>query len=235
MPVSLFSDSRGPSARLYAEGFSVTEEEAESDLTALLAAGAIPLTLSEGGSVLSQGLGIRIEADEGPLLYLYALTTDRAARGRGLLRTLLRECAAMALRRGIKALCLLPADESLRAAYRRMGFTEELPAGGAPLVADKADLSLLLPLAAIPDNDRDALYEALGGHMTRAMFDYTLSTLSPAVIPARCAGAPALVLADDPRYALAAACPATRVGHHTLLAMPLAGVIPTRIPEPLPR
>ena len=109
--------------------------------------------------MLSQGVGIKIDTDRGALLYLYALTTDHAARGQGLLRTLLKEIAVMAEKRGFIGLCLLPADDALRCAYRRMGFTTECPAGGAPLITVFADLALHLEEEAQPleSTDADAL------------------------------------------------------------------------------
>ncbi|MBO7762447.1 MAG: hypothetical protein J6T24_06585 [Clostridia bacterium] len=236
MPVS-FSVRLAPSAHLYAEGFSLSIAEAEADLAALLTSGAIPLTLSCGDRVLSQGLGIEIDTDCGALLYLYALTTDRAARGQGLLRTLLEEIRTTAAEMGFSALCLLPASDALDKAYRRMGFTVEIPAGGGPTVTAPTDLALYLDEGARPirEDEGEALYEALGQHMTKGMFDYTLSTLAPAVIPMRTEGGYALVHAHDPHYALATLCPAKRVGKSTLLAMPLGGRMPVSIPEPLPR
>ena len=235
--LSFSAESPALSARLYAEGFSLSQEDAEKDLAALLSAGAIPLTLSACGTVRSQGVGIKIDTDRGAMLYLYALTTDQAARGQGLLRTLLRETAALAKKQGYIGLCLLPADDALRSAYRRMGFTEERPAGGAPLITAATDLALYLDKAAEPltETDGEALYAALGQHMTRAMLDYTLSTLAPAVLPMKAMGGYALALACAPHHALAASSPAKRIESHTLLAMPLGNELPSSIPEPLPR
>lgn len=237
MPVSFSTDPARLSAALYADGFSLSAAEAAADLTALLQAGALPLTVSLGGRVLSQGLGIGIDTDCGAMLYLYALTTDRTARGQGLLRTLLKESAAEAALRGFIGLCLLPADAALREAYRRMGFTLELPAGGASSIAAPCDLALCLKKEAKPleEEQREGFYEALGRHMTRGMLDYTLSTLAPAVIPMRAENGYALALAKNPHYALAATAPASSNGTHTLLAMPLGERMPPSIPEPLPR
>lgn len=237
MSLSFSADRGALSARLYAEGFSLPLTEAEGDLARLVSAGAIPLSLSDEGSVLSQGVGIPIGTDHGDVLYLYALTTDRAARGQGLLRTLLKESACLARARGLSALCLIPADTALADAYRRMGFTEERPAGGAPSVKAPEDLALWLDAPALPlkNGEQDALYEALGRHMSRAMFDFTLETLFPAVIPMRTESGYALALANDPRYALAASCDAHRHGAHSLLFAPLDTHLPNGICEPLPR
>ena len=237
MLLSFSAERPALSARLYAEGFSLPLDEAKADLGALLRGGAIPLTLSAEGCVLSQGIGIPINTGNGTVLYLYALTTDRAARGQGLLRTLLRECAGMALDGGFAALCLLPASDALADAYRRMGFTEALPAGGAPHIEAKEDLALRLNTAARPiaPKERHDFYKAIGHTMPEALFDFTLSTLAPAVLPMKTDAGYALALASDPRYALAASSRATRVADHTLLAAPLGGRLPIGIYEPLPR
>ena len=237
MHVSFSADAPVLSARLYAEGFSLPISEAEADLDALIKGGAIPLTLSGDGRVLSQGIGIPIDTGDGTVLYLYALTTDRAARGQGLLRTLLRECADAARAMGFSALCLLPASDALADAYRRMGFTEVLPAGGAPHIEAAADLSLRLDTAWAPITPemRHDLYKAIGQTMPEALFDFTLSTLAPAVLPVKTDEGYALALASDPHYLLAASFRAARVANHTLLAAPLGDRLPIGIYEPLPR
>lgn len=237
MSLIFSAESRMLSPRLYAEGFSLPLDEAKNDLRRLSHAGALPLSLSCEGSVLSQGFGIPINTENGAVLYLYALTTAPAARGQGLLRTLLRESAVMARAKGFSALCLIPADATLAHAYRRMGFTEELFAGGAPHIETPADLAIRLDLAACPigAEEHEALYGALGQHMTREMFDFTLSTLAPAVLPMKAEEGYALALADDPRYALAASFPTHRARPHTLLTAPLCGRLPDGIFEPLPR
>ena len=237
MHISFAADSPTLSARLYAEGFSLPCAEAENDLDTLMRGGAIPLTLSDRGRVLSQGIGIPINTGDGTMLYLYALTTDRSARGQGHLRTLLRECTKAARAMGFSALCLLPASDTLADAYRRMGFTEELPAGGAPHIEAKKDLALRLdtPASPIAPEDRPNFCKAIGHAMPEPLFDFTLSTLAPTVLPMITDEGYVLALASDPRYALAASFRAVRVANHTLLAAPLGGRLPIGIYEPLPR
>lgn len=237
MSLTFSAESATLSARLYAEGFSLPIEEAEEDLRSLCRAGAIPLSLSDSTTVLSQGFGIPMEIKDEKILYLYALTTDRATRGQGLLRTLLRESADMAKRRGFSALCLLPATTALADAYQRMGFSESLPAGGAPHIEAPADLALRIDtsLHPITPDEHDALYRAIGAHMTREMFDFSLSTLAPSLIPMRAAEGYALVLASDPHHAIAASFTAPRKEEHTILTAPLGKRLPSGILEPLPR
>ena len=235
--LSYTTSPRALSARLYAEGFGLSPDEATADLSALCRAGAIPLAITRGEETLSQGLGIPIDTDRGQMLYLYALTTDRASRGQGLLRTLLKETADMAKDAGFTALFLLPASASLYDSYRRMGFTEELASGGAAEIASFSDLSYRTntKMRPITEADTDALYASLGKRISRPMFDYTLATLAPTVLPMRTEeGGYALALASDPRYVLAASFPTSRIGTHTFLCAPLRGPTESLV-EPLPR
>ncbi len=233
--------TEGPlSPRLYAEGFGGSEGEAEAALSALSRAGAVPLRLSCGEAPLSQGAAIPLSVDGCRILYLYALSTAVAARGQGHLRTLIKETARWAAAEGVTALCLLPADEGLSAAYRRMGFTLALPAGANALSAGGEEFSLYAeaPLTPMPTEDRAFLYSALGGAMSRAAFDFTLDTLADSCFTARWEKEAAILSRKDPRRALAVTeglsptyrvCPAAH-----LLVMPLVGNVPP-IPEPLPR
>ncbi len=236
--------SFGPNApystSLSAEAFGMPLAEAEADFAALLAAGAQPFSIHEAGAVLSEGIGIPFSVEGRWLLYLYALATERAARGRGLLRTLLKEVAEGAAGAGYSALTLLPATVALAGAYGRMGFTERYFAGGAPVIRTGEDLFLKiqgdLP---VEEADRGVLYRALGRHLSPALFDFTLSTLGGAILPARMGDAGyALLLRDDPTRALSAsedvACEVDREGAAFLLC-PLRGRPPRRLPEPMPR
>ena len=229
------------SALLYAEAFGLGVAEAESDLSVLFRGGALPLSLSAEGKVLSEGIGIPLwEGGATPVLYLYALATDPPSRGQGLLRTLIRESALWAGAQGYAALCLLPADAGLSSAYRRMGFTEERPAGGAAVLAEAEDLSLFLdgtvpPIPCPPDE----VYASLGSALSQSLFFYALSSLGDGVGAFRIGAEHAILFKKDPRYALAVsaglASLAGRRAPHCYLLMPLAGPLPQAIPEPLPR
>lgn len=233
------------SPELHAEAFGGTVGEAVSDLSALLSGGAIPLTLSREGEVLSQGIGIPLWADTAlPVLYLYALTTAPSARGQGLMRTLLREVAEPFRRSAYTALCLLPADDALAAAYRRMGFSHHRPAGGAAVLRSADDFSFCFP--ALPDFEPCSFEEArvpLGMTLSRELFAYTAASLGEGVTAAR-TRMPygyeyALLFRDDPHYALAVtdglSARVTRQGTHELLLTPLGTTLPGSVPEPLPR
>ena len=234
-----FTDGGALSPLLYAEAFGTTREEAEDDIAALLAGGALPLTLTEGGVTLSQWIALPIFAEGIPLLYLYALATLPASRGQGCLRTLLEKTAKMARGEGYHALLLLPATPSLAEAYARMGFTEARPAGGAPVIEKGADLALLRAKEApIAPMSQEEAVRAFAGGLSAPLLDYTLKTLAPAVLPYRAGDAAYLLLADAPRYALAArGGDTTRQGEGLtpLLLRPLGGALPREIPEPLPR
>ncbi len=202
MTLRLFGE---PSPRLYAEAFGTTVTEASETLSALLSAGAIPLLLFEGNSLVSQGIGIPLTVDGGRILYLYALTTDAAARNRGFLRTLLKETANAFAARGYRALCLLPADTALASAYRRMGFTLSFPAGALALPAESEDFSLYTeaPPAFRPTDDLDLLHASLGQAMSLPLFALTLESLADVVYPARFGEETALISRRHPGCALA--------------------------------
>jgi predicted N-acetyltransferase YhbS len=237
-----FGEGAPFSVSLYAEAFDVPLAEAESDLAALLSmSGVFPVSLREGGRVLTQGIAIPLWADGTvPVLYLYALATEPASRGQGLLRTLIREIAVRAKESSYSALCLLPADEALAAAYRRMGFTEERPAGGGPVLGRADTLSWIL--TAPPDFSPcppDALRIPFGNALPREIFAYAFSSLGERVMACRIGGEYAILHKEDPRYALALTeglrATARPCDHHRYLLMPLGGALPRSIPEPLPR
>ena len=233
------------SAALYAEAFGGSADEAAHDLEELRRGEAVPFSLTEGERVLSQGIGIPLwsETADGkacPLLYLYALVTEPASRGQGLLRTLLREVKEQARRSAYAALCLLPADAALAAAYERLGFTEHLPAGGGAALSEAADFSLRFrSVPAYRPCPADELRIPLGMALYRPLFSYAVASLGDRVIPCRVGKGHALLFKDDPRYALAVTQDlmpnAERVGSHEYLLAPLRSHRPAFIPEPLPR
>lgn len=237
-----FGENAPFSLSLYAEAFGIERAEAEADLSSLLSrGGAFPFSLSEDGCAVSQGIFIPLWADGIiPVAYLYALATAPASRGQGLLRTLIRETAGEARRSAYAALCLLPADEALADAYRRMGFTEERPAGGAPTIVSEADLSLCFdaPPPFVPCTPEE-LRIPLGNALPRGILSYALSSLGERMMPCRIGEEYAILYQNDPRYALTVTeglLPSVRrVSDHRSLLMPLAGALPKAIPEPLPR
>lgn len=236
-----FSSERGEllSPALYAEAFSVPTEEAARDLATLLAAGALPLTLSEGDEVLSQGFALPMLSEGCPLLYLYALLTAPKARGRGCLRTLIKGAEELGRALGASGLCLLPATEALADAYRRMGFYLAYPIG-APAAVTVAD-ELALRTEHAPRVSEPMTAEAFRAAMPRALppalFDFALSTVSALVQPMMLDGVPALACPDDPTCLLAMGEGGAlrRVSDPVLLLKPLGGRLPCLIPEPIPR
>ncbi len=236
--------SFGPSApfsvELFSDAFGMSYGEAEADFRTLLEAGAQPFSIRDEGTVLSQGIGIPFSVEGRWLLYLYALATARAARGRGLLRTLLGEVAESAAGAGYSALTLLPASEALSEAYGRMGFKERYFAGGAPVIKTGDDLFLRIggnfPMEKA---EGSALYRALGRHLSPALFDFTLSTLGEHVAAFHLGEEGyALLSPEDSTCALAVSegmSARERDGGAAFLLLPLRGRPPRRLPEPMPR
>lgn len=56
--------------------------------------------------------------------YIYAVVTHPAHRGRGLCRALLQDVHAHLRSRGYAAVLLVPAEETLRQMYRKLGYTD---------------------------------------------------------------------------------------------------------------
>lgn len=56
--------------------------------------------------------------------YIYAVATAKAARGRGLCRTLMDDTAALLATRGYQGILLVPQDEGLRVMYGKMGYQD---------------------------------------------------------------------------------------------------------------
>ena len=234
-----FGEGARLSPSLYAVAFDETEQAAKETISSLLAAGALPFSLTDEEQVLCQGLGIPLSTAGGRVLYLYALATAPASRGQGLLRTLLRETEARARAEGYLSLCLLPADAALADAYRRMGFSEELPAGASATPSHPGELSLRaeISLPAAEPIPTEECRAALGDALSPELFALTLSTM-PSLAAVRIGAGVALTLRDDPRSALAVTPDLMqtyrRTSDHRLLVLPLSDRIPP-IPEPLPR
>ncbi len=58
------------------------------------------------------------------IAYIYAVVTDPAQRGRGLCRRLMEDVHSLLKNRGYASAMLVPADESLRKMYRKMGYED---------------------------------------------------------------------------------------------------------------
>lgn len=216
----------------------MTPDETEADFATLLAGGALPLTLSEGDTLLSQGFALPMTVDGCPLWYLYALVTAPKARGRGCLRTLLEGCAATARAHRVHGLCLLPADAGLAEAYRRMGFWIAYPIGAPAVVTDEgyALRTEVTPTRCEPISGGE-LMRALPAALPKPLFDFSLTTLLGIAQPMCLDGIPALADPRDPSRLLAIGegGNARRVSAPELLLKPLGGRLPELIPEPIPR
>lgn len=229
------------SVALYAEAFGCSAAEAKADIDALVSADAVPFSLSESGTVLTQGIGIPLWADGViPVYYLYALATAPAARRQGFLRTLLEEVAKRAKESAYAALCLLPANDALAAAYERMGFTEHRPAGGSATPSAPSELALRfreMPVYTICHEEE--LRIPLGMALSSPLFSYAVSSLGEGLLPCRIGNGFAILLRDDPHCALAVSpslsSAVQRVGKQDFLLYPLGRPLPHTIPEPLPR
>ena len=85
-------------------------------------------THSEEGQVVAMAHIVPLTTDLGRTAYLYAVAVDEPFRGRGLARKVITD-ALTKVREGwggeFDAVCVIPADESLRALYAKFGFADE--------------------------------------------------------------------------------------------------------------
>lgn len=85
-------------------------------------------THSEEGRVVAMAHIVPLTTELGRTAYLYAVAVDEPFRGRGLARKVISEALAK-VREGwggeFDAVCVIPADEGLRALYAKFGFADE--------------------------------------------------------------------------------------------------------------
>lgn len=80
------------------------------------------LYLQEQGSIRAALCWFDLEISGKPWVYVYAVVTDPAFRGRGLCRRLFSEGEALWQSRGYVGVLLVPAQEELRHMYRKLGY-----------------------------------------------------------------------------------------------------------------
>lgn len=74
--------------------------------------------------------------------YVYAVATAKAARGRGLCRTLMDDTAALLAAEGYHGILLVPQDEGLRGMYGKMGYQNATTLSESVCAAGKSPLSV---------------------------------------------------------------------------------------------
>ncbi|MBR5455280.1 MAG: GNAT family N-acetyltransferase, partial [Rikenellaceae bacterium] len=85
-------------------------------------------THSEEGQVVAMAHIVPLTTELGRTAYLYAVAVDEFYRGRGLARKVISDALAK-VREGwggeFDAVCVIPADESLRVLYAKFGFADK--------------------------------------------------------------------------------------------------------------
>ena len=113
-------------APLFARCFDLPEEEAR-EIIATFAPDATALIFETGEGISAECFLIPLMLGGHYGLYVYGVCVSPERRGRGYMRRMLKSASDYAKEIGCDFLLLIPANEELRATYRRMGFTEELP------------------------------------------------------------------------------------------------------------
>lgn len=127
---------------LWKEAFSDTEEFLDLFFREAFAP-ARALAVKEGENVLAALYWFDCLWEENACVYLYAVTTQKEHRGKGICRALMEKLHKEMDVAG-KSTVLVPADEGLRGFYARMGYRnfggmDEIPccAAGTPVTAEK--------------------------------------------------------------------------------------------------
>lgn len=80
--------------------------------------------ITEEGSITASLCWFDVECAGRKMAYLYAVLTDPDHRGKGLCRRLMEDTHEHLTRQGYSASLLVPAEESLRGMYRKMGYED---------------------------------------------------------------------------------------------------------------
>lgn len=153
-----------------------TEAEVKA-LLALLAPDGKLLYAEADGKIISMGLlfPCLLSGERG--YYLYALCTSPAYRRRGYLRALIARARELGEADGAAFMLLIPADDTLAEAYRRLGFRVPVP-----LTADAGGKQFYLPMTTedrFPfDGDFDRLYALSDKRRSPALFRAALISVA---------------------------------------------------------
>ena len=233
---------------LWAESFGQTEADLAWCRRAFAASDGVAV-LRADGEALSALMQFDLKTADGLSgTYLYAVCTKRAARGRGCMRALLSAVLGRAKEQGYDFALLLPANDALRRAYTRMGFSEggytgtHTPEGGEP----QPCLAPALPATVIQgEDDRHRLQSERQNGLSEAAFGLALDSiegLSVATLKLGDTEAPAAM--RSPGQIWFSTCPHLLSGHgDTALWHPLSPRAERRYArpedwpplEPLPR
>jgi len=80
--------------------------------------------ITEKGFVLAGLYWFDCSCGNNKIAYIYAVVTDPNQRGRGLCRKLMEDVHRLLMDRGYASVLLVPADNSLRQMYRKMGYED---------------------------------------------------------------------------------------------------------------
>ena len=132
---------------------------------------------------LSQFLAVECNISSVRGIYIYALCTSPAYRGRGYMRELLAVAKNHFSNFGYKFFMLLPADEKLAETYRRIGFSHPLAAYATPLPEREGDVfgeseEILKFEKEDFDGDITKLYELSSKVFSYELFRYFISAFS---------------------------------------------------------
>lgn len=167
---------------LWEEIFGDKEEDVREFISACVSSSYAVSFLSHG-ITLSQFVAIECNICGERGIYIYALCTSPAYRGRGLMRELITAAREHFNRFGYKYFMLLPADEKLADTYKRMGFSYSLAAFASPLPEREKDIfgvgdCIFNFERREYDGDTTKLYELSSRVFSYELFRHSLSAFS---------------------------------------------------------
>ena len=168
--------------RLWEEVFGDTQEDIEKALASFSSSGVCASLKSED-KTLAQFIGIEASVSSWRGIYVYALCTATSERGRGYMRELLNLASEYFCESGYSFLFLLPANEALSSAYKRLGFSLCAPAYATPSPEREEDFFGICDGESFKyayrdfDGDVKKLYETSSKVFSYDVFKYCISLL----------------------------------------------------------
>ena len=168
--------------RLWEDVFGDSQEDIEKAIVSFSSSG-VCASLKCEGKTLAQFVGIEASVSSRRGIYVYALCTAPDERGRGYMRELLDLASEYFCERGYSFLFLLPANEALSSAYKRLGFSLCAPAYATPSPECEEDFfgigegELFKYAYCDFDGDVKKLYETSSKVFSYDVFKYCISLL----------------------------------------------------------
>jgi len=116
----------------------------------------VTLTSERDGEDIAMASLVPVSTEHGQNgVYVYGVCVHPKHRGKGIFRELMARCEVFAKDKGADFLCLIPADDSVRNAYKKMGYNIEVATAQNRVSDDVGIFSLSEDFTkfAVPDSE----------------------------------------------------------------------------------